>query len=338
VDIQIADAIPRQQEKPAMALVQGLLEDLRSNIDVLFQRFDCLQFVKITEVVLHSKGCIFFTGIGKSGIIAQKIAATCSSSGTKAFFLSPQNALHGDIGLVGRNDIVFFLSKSGETSELLELCPALRNKGAILIAVVTNPSSRLARACEFSFVLPELKELCPFDLAPTSSTIAQLVFGDLLAMVIMRLKEVSLSDFIQNHPAGRIGRRNLVKVRDLMISGEALPKCTPSDTLGNMLVELSNKQCGCICILGPNAQLLGIFTDGDLRRALQKLGPAALGATMGSLMTTSPRAIDSDTLAYEAMHLMESDQKHPITVLPVIEEDRTCVGIVKMHDILQSGI
>jgi arabinose-5-phosphate isomerase len=337
INIQTAELVTENNEGCIKILATRLLQDLQANVDVLFQRFDCPRFSKIIEIVLHSKGCIFFTGVGKSGIIAKKIAMTFSSSGTKALYLSPQNALHGDIGMVGRDDIVFLMSKSGESTELLELCPALRNKGAHLVAVVTNEASRLARACDASFVLPELKELCPFDLAPTTSTIAQLVFGDVLAMALMRLKGVSLSDFIQNHPAGRIGRRQLVKVRDLMVSGDAMPLCAPSDTLGSMLVELSNKQCGCVCIVDGESRLLGIFTDGDLRRTLQKLGPAALGATMGSLMTGTPRTISQGMLAYEAMRVMEADQKHPVTVLPVVEEGR-CVGLIKMHDIIQSGI
>lgn len=331
------EAASGKENGQCSALVHELMHDLQSNVDLLFQRFDSQKFSAISEMVLRSRGALFFTGIGKSGIIAQKIAMTFSSSGTKAFYLSPQNALHGDIGIVGSGDIVFLLSKSGESSELLELCPALRNKGASLVAVVMNQESHLARACDSCFVLPEVKEICPFDLAPTTSTIAQLVFGDLLAMTVMRLKEISLSDFIQNHPAGRIGKRQLLKVRDLMVSGGALPLCGPSETLGDVLVELSNKQCGCVCVVGDGSQLLGIFTDGDLRRAFQKIGPAALGASMGSLMTTHPRTISPDMLAYDALRMMEADQQHPVTVLIVVDEGR-CVGLIKMHDILQSGV
>ena len=339
MNIQTAnvDAVSATTQGQPLGLINELLHDLQANVELLFTRFDTRQFATIVELVLHSEGAVFFTGIGKSGIIAKKIATTFCSSGTKAFYLSAQNALHGDIGVVGRDDIVFLLSKSGETAELLELCPALRNKGASLVAVVTNEASRLAKACQRCFVLPELKELCPFDLAPTTSTIAQLVFGDLLAMALMRLKGISLSDFIQNHPGGRIGRRRLVKVRDLMVSGDAMPVCSPSDALGDMLVELSNKQCGCICVIDDDSMLLGIFTDGDLRRTLQKLGPAALGSTMGALMTKTPRTISPDILAYEAMQQMEADQKHPVFVLAVVDEGR-CVGLIKMHDILQSGI
>ena len=332
MDVQV-----EQEKEQVVTLIDELLYDLKLNIDVLFQRFDSEQLSKIVDLVFQSKGVIFFTGVGKSGVIARKIAMTFSCSGTKALYLSPQNALHGDIGIVGKDDIVFLLSKSGETSELLELCPALRNKGARLVAVVMNAASRLVKACDVSFVLPEVKELCPFDLSPTTSTIAQLVFGDLLAMALMRMKKVSLEDFIQNHPSGRIGKRRLLRVRDLMVSGERIPLCGPYDSLGDVLVELSNKQCGCICIVDNDGSLLGFFTDGDLRRTLLRLGPAAMGATMETLMIRNPRQVSPDILAYEAMAIMESDQKHPITVLAVVSEGK-CVGLLKMHDILQSGL
>jgi arabinose-5-phosphate isomerase len=283
------------------------------------------------------KGSLFCTGIGKSGVIAQKIAMTLSSCGLKAFYLSAQDALHGDIGVVTEGDIVIMLSKSGETQELLDLCPALRNKQSITIAVVTNSSCRLAKTCSITFELPELRELCPFDIAPTTSTISQLVFGDLLAMTLMRLKKVALNEFIQNHPAGRIGRRQLLKVKDVMVPLEKMPLCPPSQTLCEILVELSNKQCGCMCVLGPQGELLGIFTDGDLRRALQKFGPIAMSQPMHALMTLKPKTISSEELAYEAMRNMEEDQKHPVTVLPVVEGG-VCVGLLRMHDILQSGL
>ena len=325
------------EQKQTVGLIQTLLTELHQHTELLFQRFDCERFSEIVALVMGSKGAIFLTGVGKSGIIAKKVATTLSSSGTKAFFLSPQNALHGDLGNVGPGDIVFLFSKSGETSELIELCPALRNKEATLVAVVMNGSSKLAKACGASFVLPELKELCPFDLAPTTSTLAQLVFGDLLAMATMRLKKFSLSDFIQNHPGGRIGRRQLIRVQDLMVSGKKMPICAPNSSLQDVLVELSRKQCGCVCVLDAEERLLGIFTDGDLRRSLQRHGSDALCLPMSDLMTKTPRTVAPTTLAYEALQQMEVDQQRAITVLAV-EEGGKCLGVIKMHDILQSGL
>jgi arabinose-5-phosphate isomerase len=326
-----------QQCESVEPIVEELIQQLRSSMDVLFQKLDTDRLSDIVRQVASSEGVVFCTGVGKSGVIAQKVAMTLSCSGTKAFFLSPQGALHGDIGAVCGGDVVFIFSKSGETAELLELCPALRNKGARLVAVVMNPKGRLAHACDTVFVLPELKELCPFDLSPTTSTVAQLIFGDLLAMTLMRRKGVSLPDLIENHPNGRIGRRQLLKVKDLMLTGSRLPVCGPADQLGDILVELSNKQCGCICVVDESSRLLGVFTDGDLRRTLLRLGPAGLGASMESLMTKNPRTIGPDALAYDAMHAMEADPKHLIMVLVVVE-DAKCVGVLKMHDILQAGI
>ena len=326
-----------QQCESITPIVEDLVRKLRTNIDLLFQRFDTERLSEIVRQVASSDGVIFCTGVGKSGIIAQKTAMTLSCSGTKAFFLSPQGAFHGDIGAIGRGDIVFLFSKSGETAELLELCPALRNKGARLAAVVMNPKGRLVKSCEMAFVLPELKELCPFDISPTTSAIAQLIFGDLLAMALMRHKQVPISDLIQNHPGGRIGRRQLLKVKDLMLTDSRLPICGPSDSLGDTLVELSNKQCGCVCVIDKDSRLLGIFTDGDLRRTLLRLGPAGLGASMSSLMTTKPRTIGSEALAYDAFRAMEADPQHLIMVLAVVDENK-CVGVIRMHDILQSGI
>lgn len=317
------------------SIAESLLHELHISVDALFERFDMDQFNEIISLVRFSAGNCFFTGVGKSGIIAKKIAATMSACGMNAFFFSAQDALHGDIGIVNEGALVFMLSKSGETAELLDLCPALKNKGARLIAVVMNSASRLAKKCDISFSLPSLKELCPYDLVPTTSTLAQLVFGDLLAMVMMRLNRVSLHDFIQNHPAGRIGKRQILRVKDLMLQGNDLPTCSANDLLGDILVELSNKRAGCICIIDENKNLLGMFTDGDLRRSLLAFSVDALKKPMSALMTKNPRTVGPDVLAFDAMRLME--EKHPITALVVVDQG-VCVGLLKMHDIVQSGI
>lgn len=322
-------------ENSHVAIVTELLSECRGEVDKIFAQFDVNRLALLVEKVLACQGILFLTGVGKSGIIAQKIAATLSASGTRSSFLSSQDALHGDMGIVGRGDMVLFLSKSGESNELLELCKPLKEKGAQLIAVVSRDSSRLAAACDWAMILPSIRELCPFDVVPTTSTMAQLIFGDLLAIALMRTKNIALSDFIQNHPSGRIGRRHLLKVQDLMVQGAQLPSCAPTDLLGDVLVELSNKRCGCVCVLGDKEQLLGVFTDGDLRRALQNYGPQALRHSMNDLMTKDPRCTSPHVLAVEAMRLMESGS--PVTTLVVTEEGR-CRGLVRMHDILQSGL
>ena len=202
----------------------------------------------------------------------------------------------------------------------------------------TTAIAALRKACEFSVVLPMGKELCPFDLVPTTSAVTQMIFGDVLAIALMRHKNFSLLEYAMNHPAGKIGRRLTLRVRDFMLKGRDIPLCGPKDKLVQTLVELSNKHCGCVLVVDEHMSMLGIFTDGDLRRALQKFGSKALEATMLEVMTKTARLIKSDEMASQALSLMEADQQHPITVLPVIEGELKVVGLIKMHDIVQSGL
>jgi arabinose-5-phosphate isomerase len=318
-------------------LIDTLFCQSQAHLGYFFEHLDLDELRAVVNQLLTCQGTIFLTGVGKSGIISQKIAMTMSCYGIRALSLCPTNALHGDIGLVSDKDIVLLLSKSGETEELLHLCPALRNKGASLIAVVSSRNSRLAKACDSSIFLPVAKELCPFDLAPTTSTVVQLLFGDLVATALMRHKSVSVDDFAGNHPAGRIGRRITLRVRDVMLQGAMIPLCSPEAALVDILVELSDKRCGCILAVDSEKRLLGIFTDGDLRRALQKGGSGALSLPVGDLMTSSPRLAHPEMFAYDAMCLMESDQKRAITVLPVVDNGFV-VGLIKLHDIVQSGL
>lgn len=319
-------------------MLKKLLELERSSLNKFFDTLDIKAAEELLQILRDCKGLMIFTGVGKSGLVAEKIALTMTSTGTRAFYLSSANALHGDIGIVSQLDVFIMLSKSGESDELLQMIPFLRNKGVKIVAIVNKPNSRLSKACDVTMVLPLEKELCPFDLAPTTSTATQLIFGDVLAIALMSLKNFSLSEYAMNHPAGRIGRSLTLKVKDLMLVNEAVPVCTPQSKLVDTLVELSNKRCGCVLVVRPDQYLQGIFTDGDLRRALQGHGPSALNAPIQEFMTKSPRTIGPNELAAQALHLMEGDQKNPITVLPVITEDSKVVGIVKMHDIVQSGL
>ena len=327
--------------QPLIAQKKDLVEELFLQTQShLAYFFDTVNLDGLRSVVSHLLGCkgtVFLSGVGKSGIVAKKIAMTMNSCGIKAGFLSPLNALHGDIGIISCDDVVLLLSKSGETDELLALCPALRNKGASLIAVVSSQSSRLAKACDLAIELPVAKELCPFDIAPTTSTTVQLVFGDLVAIALMRSKKVTIDNFVANHPAGQIGKRLILKVADLMVRGSALPVCGPKTALVDVLVELSNKKSGCVMIVGENMHLMGVFTDGDLRRALQKHKAEALSLSIDELMTKTPRTINANALAYDAMKEMESNQKGAITSLAVVE-DGILVGLIRLHDIIQSGL
>lgn len=318
--------------------IERLLGKERDILNHFFDNLDRKALSKMIEILLNCKGMIILTGVGKSGLVAEKISATLTSTGSRAFYISPINALHGDIGIATENDVIIMISKSGESDELLHLVPFFRNKGAKILSIVTNASSRLSKACDFSLTLPLESELCPFDLAPTTSTVMQMIIGDVLAISLMELKKFTQDQYAMNHPAGRIGRRMVTKVKDLMITGNGIPLSKPGDTLGNTLVELSNKRCGCVLITDKDQRLLGIFTDGDLRRALQKLGPAALDSTMDQIMTRTPRWVHTYELAWTALQKMEADQKHPITVLAVLDEGEKVVGIIKMHDIVQAGI
>lgn len=318
-------------------MLNKLFFDQKQYINYFFDALDIDLAEQLLQKFLECTGVIFFSGIGKSGIIAQKIAATLSSTGTKAVYLSPTDALHGDLGIVTKNDIFVMLSKSGETDELVQLVPYVKNKGAFLVALVSNEKSRIAKAADFVINLPLERELCPFDLAPTTSTAVQLIFGDVLAVGLMRSRNFSRDEYALNHPAGRIGKRICVFVKDIMLTEEQLPLCKASDKLIDVLVELSNKRCGCLLVVDDQMRLEGIFTDGDLRRALQQKREALLNETLGNLMIKSPKFTVPDQLAWNAMLFMEEDIKKPITVLPVVEGGQL-VGLVKMHDLIQSGL
>ena len=317
---------------------EHLLEKAKKLFVPFFEKMDPCVIDQLVERIKDTNGLLFFSGVGKSGLVAQKVAVTLTSTGTRALYLSPTDSLHGDMGLVGKGDHVFLFSKSGESDELLSMIPYLRNRGALTTAIVCEPKSRLAKACQERIVLPVEEELCPFNLAPTISTSAQLLFGDLFAMALVEAKQFTADHFALNHPGGKLGRRATMKVKDLMVKGEELPLAEGRDKLIDSLVELSNKRAGCLLIHDGKNHLLGIFTDGDLRRALQNKGASILELPLSELMTRDPKAIESETLLVEALKVMESDQKHPIMVLPVISTERQIEGLIKLHDIIQAGV
>lgn len=319
-------------------IIEDLLNRERESLDYFFSQLDRESLKDFLDTLYHCKGLVILCGVGKSSLVAEKFSVTLTSTGTRSLFLSPTNALHGDIGITTAHDVFIMISKSGESDELLNLIPFLRNKKVKILSIVNNASSRLAKASDLTLTLPVVKELCPFDLAPTTSTVIQMIVGDLLAIALMKMKQFTKDEFVMNHPAGRIGRRLMTKVKDLMITGEDIPLCQPNDKLLDTIIELSNKRCGCVLISNEQSHLLGIFTDGDLRRALQNQGPQVLEARVGSLMTTTPKTIDANELAWVALQKMEEDQKHPVTVLAVLNEENTLTGLIKMHDIVQSGI
>jgi arabinose-5-phosphate isomerase len=322
--------MPMQTEQ-----LQDLYDQQRQYVNHFFDHLDLSKVEQILTLCLECKGLLIWTGVGKSGIIAEKIAMTLISTGTRALYLPTLNFLHGDIGGVREEDIVMLLSKSGQTQELLELIPHLRRKGCKIVAVVSEVDGALAKAADHCVLLPVEKELCPFDLAPTTSTAIQLLFGDLLAMALMRQKNFSLEDYAGNHPSGAIGRKITLTVRDLMKTGGDLPICRKGDRLVDVIVELSDKKCGCLLVVDGAMGLEGIFTDGDLRRALQVSGAQTLDKTMEELMSSHPICVHPDLLAIDALRTMQA--KRYVTMTPVVENKRL-VGLLRMHDIIHQGI
>ncbi len=314
-----------------------LLNEQRRNIEHYFENLDVTAVDKVVQECLNTKGLIVFTGVGKSGIIAEKIAMTMISTGTKALYLPPTNFLHGDIGILSESDLFVLMSRSGETEELLNLIPFAKKRGTRLLSIVSNPHSRLAKQCDLSVNLPFEKELCPFDLAPTSSTTVQLLFGDLLAIALMRSKGFDLSAYALNHPSGAIGKKILITVDDLMYKDHHVPLAKPTDRLLDVLVELTNKKCGALLIADEQKNFLGIFTDGDLRRALQTQGSDVLQKPMSELMTPTALTIEKETLAWDALKIMQKDPKKFVMVLPVLE-NRKVAGILHMHEVVRAGI
>lgn len=319
-------------------MIQELVEKQKRYLDYFFNRLELSEITAVFEMAKNCRGLIALSGVGKSGLVAKKIAATMASTNTQALFLSPMNALHGDLGMISSDDLFLFLSKSGESDELMALLPSLRNKGVPLVAVVSNPDSRLAKACDQVVTLPVERELCPFNMVPTTSAMVQMLFGDLLAIALMQENQLSLDDYALNHPAGKIGKSITLTVGDLMIEGDRLPLSAPGDKLLDSLVELSNKRCGCIFVVDKEGHLLGIFTDGDLRRTLQNLGPKALELPLETLMTQQPRTANGEMMATEAIKVMEGDQRNEVTILPVTDADNVVVGLIKLHDIVQTGL
>jgi len=313
--------------------MRDLFVSQKQAIDHFFEHVDLAQMEKVVGILSECQGTVVFSGVGKSGLIAQKMAATFVSTGTRAIFLCPTNALHGDIGILGKDDIFVALSKSGASEELLDVLPYVQKKGARTIAVVSFAGSKLEKACTETVHLPLLRELCPHDLAPTTSTAIQLIFGDILAVALMRKKNFSVADFAGNHPGGLLGRKITLKVSDLMFKGEWVPFCRQQDRLIDRLPELSEKKCGCLIVV-EEGRLQGIFTDGDLRRAIQAKGANVLECKMGELMTSAPRTVALDRMAIEAIRIMEEKL---ITVLPVLDGENV-VGLIRLHDIVQAGL
>jgi arabinose-5-phosphate isomerase len=318
-------------------MIKEILQKQQNLLFHFFENLDAERAESFLRECISCTGVLFFSGIGKSGIIAEKIATTLISTGTRAFFISPTNLLHGDLGMISERDICIFLSKSGETEEILSLIPFLRQRKTRLLSIVSNANSRLSKLSDHAMYLPVLEELCSFNLVPTISTTVQLLFGDLLAVALMQSKQFSLDEYALNHPSGLIGKTLALRVDDLMLKGDQIPLCFPDDLLLSQLVELSNKKSGCLLVTDDKRNLVGIFTDGDLRRSLQKYGADSLQKKLGELMTKNPISIPEGTLAMEALKAMQKNMNRWVQVAPVLKNNEV-VGLIRMHDIVQSGL
>jgi arabinose-5-phosphate isomerase len=298
----------------------------------LIPRLDA-SFARACTICLDCKGRVIVTGMGKSGHIAGKLAATLASTGTPSFFMHAAEASHGDIGMITREDVLLAISNSGETTELLLLIPHVSRLGVPLIAFTGNPGSSLARAARVHLDVSVAEEACPLNLAPTASTTAMLALGDALAVALLEARGFTTQDFARSHPGGTLGRKLLLHVSDVMRTGEQLPVVSPEARLAEGLVVMSRKGLG-MCVIAEAGKMLGVFTDGDLRRALDHQADVHR-TTMREVMTSPGKSVHAGELAAEAAHLME---KHRITALPVTDAAGTLIGAFNVHDLLRAGV
>jgi arabinose-5-phosphate isomerase len=291
-------------------------------------------FADAVQLILACTGRVVVSGMGKSGHIGGKIAATLASTGTPAFFMHPGEASHGDLGMITHDDVMLALSNSGESNEIVSIVPLIKRRGAKLVAMTGNPNSTLAREADAHLNAAVDKEACPLNLAPTASTTAALALGDALAVALLDARGFSADDFARTHPGGTLGRRLLVHVRDVMHSGDALPKIDQDASLKTALLEMTRKGLGMTAVVDPAGKVVGVFTDGDLRRALEHALDLQQ-ARVTDLMTPNPKKIGPDELAVAAVEKMETLK---INGLLVVDADDILVGALNMHDLLKAGV
>ena len=295
------------------------------------------QFTAAVEMILACPGRTVITGMGKSGIIGRKMAATLASTGTPSFYLHPAEGIHGDLGMVTAEDVVIALSNSGETGEILHILPLLRRIGAKVIAMVGNPNSSLGKNADVVLDVGVSKEACPLGLAPTSSTTAALAFGDALAVALLSKRKFTADQFAVFHPGGSLGRKLLMTVADVMHAGDDNPLVKGDMKVQDALFIITDKGLGAVSVVDAENKMIGVLTDGDIRRGLSQ-GFSFLTRPVTELMTKAPKTITQDKLAAEALHLMESNKPRPITVLPVIDADKHVIGLLHMTDLVRQGV
>ncbi|MCK9237232.1 MAG: KpsF/GutQ family sugar-phosphate isomerase [Thiopseudomonas sp.] len=323
-----------------MTLANRLIDSARRTIRLENEAIACLEqridqsFIQACHLILDCPGRVVVVGMGKSGHIARKIAATLASTGTPAFFVHPAEASHGDMGMITENDVVLALSNSGTTNEIITLLPLIKRRGIKLISMTGNQESLLAQSATVNLDASVEKEACPLNLAPTSSTTVSLVLGDALALALLEARGFTPEDFAFSHPGGALGRRLLLKVEHVMHSGPELPAVQRGVSMREALFEMTKKGLGMTLILNEDGSLAGIFTDGDLRRALDQ-DIDVRNATIDQLMTRGGKTATQDMLAAEALKIM---QDYKINSLPVIDQQQKAVGALNMHDLLRAGV
>ena len=291
-------------------------------------------FVKAIDIIYATKGRVVLTGMGKSGLIARKIVATLNSTGTAAIYLHPTDALHGDLGMVRKEDVVILISKSGSTEEIAKLMPMFKRLGVKLIAMSGNPDSSLVKGSDIFLNISVKEEACPHDLAPTSSTTATLVMGDALSVALLQKRGFTAEDFALLHPGGSLGKRLSLKIDEIMTKGDGVPVVKENSSIKDIILEMTSKRLGTTCVVDKTGKLSGIITDGDLRRLLEKtMDVKHLVAT--DIMSKNPKVTEKDYLASFALQLMES---HKITSLIVTDRDKKPIGIVHLHDLINLGL
>lgn len=315
---------------------KDVLQQEARGIENLIPKLD-QNFVNAINLIMESKGRVVVTGMGKSGHIARKISATMASTGTPAIFLHPGEAIHGDLGMVTGDDVVLAISKSGETREVLNMLPSLKRIGAKVIAIVGEHNSTLAKNSDVILDASVEKEACPLGLAPTTSTTVALALGDALAVVLLSCHHFTKDQFAIFHPGGSLGRKLLLTVENVMHKGEDNPVISEDSTVQDALFMMTEKGLGAVSVVDEDGVLVGLVTDGDVRRGLET-GSNFLQWPVDAMMTKSPRTITNDKLAAEAMHIMEKNQPRPITVLPVVDKDHKAVGMIHLTDLLRQGV
>jgi len=315
-------------------IAKKVLKTEAEAVFALIEKIDS-NFEKAVEIIYDSKGRVVVTGMGKSGLVAKKIAATLASTGTPAFFLHPAEASHGDLGMVTSDDVIVAISNSGETEELLGLIPFLKRFDVRIISITGNTSSTLSKVADVKIDVSVKEEACPIGIVPTASTTATMAMGDALAVALLLKRGFKEEDFAFFHPRGSLGKKLFIKVKDLMHRGVEIPKVFLDTPISKTMLEMSSKRLGHAIVLDSEGRMAGVVTDGDLRRGLEKWGGRLFKMTAGKVMTKNPKSISKEELAAKALSIMQS---HSITALVVPDKDGKPAGIIHLHDILRQGI